>query len=60
MRAAELTTRFASLREAGISPRYAEASSNEPTAVKLAELDADAVSVVEVGEEDDGELVCEP
>ena len=38
---------------------YAEASSNEPTAVELVE--ADAVSVVELEEADeDAELVCEP
>jgi hypothetical protein len=39
---------------------YAEASSSEPTVVELAEVEADAVSVVEVEEGDDVELVCEP
>jgi hypothetical protein len=37
---------------------YAEASSNEPTAVELAEFEADAVSGVEA--DDDAGLVCEP
>lgn len=39
---------------------YAEASSSEPTAVELAEFDADAVSVLEVEEAGDAGLVCEP